>query len=189
MILREHGMGRVGGSVVFKDNVLLVLAALDNLIGTGAELVLDLVDDRDDEGGNDGEDKNRELLFELLENLWQDGNLVNGLGDALNNFIMELDGGHDLLEDALDVLRVLLGLTWRNLHLLHLSGASVVLDVVHLLLLVVASKETIGDFVKEVSEDAGVLVLALLECALELLNLVLSQLIGHWCPVSDANAM
>ena len=97
---------------------------------------------------------------------------------------MKLDGWHDLLEDRFHVLRVLLRLAWRDLHLLHLGGAGIVLDIIHLLLLVITTKEAVGNLIEEISENSGVLVLALLERALELLDFVLSQLVGDWPLVS-----
>ena len=63
VVLRQHGVGGVGRAVVVEDNVLLVLAALDNLGSSSGKLVLDLFDDRDDKRRNDGEDKAGQLLL------------------------------------------------------------------------------------------------------------------------------
>ena len=72
-------MSRVSGSIIIEYNVLLILAALNDLIGTGAELVLDLVDDGHNEWSNDGEDEDRKLLLELLNDLGEDWDLIDGL--------------------------------------------------------------------------------------------------------------
>lgn len=50
-------MSRVRAVVVIEDDVLLVLAALNDLGRSSPQFILDLVDDRDDKGGNDGEDE------------------------------------------------------------------------------------------------------------------------------------
>jgi len=39
-------MGGVRGVIIVKNNKLLILAALNNLRGSGIQLLLDLVDDR-----------------------------------------------------------------------------------------------------------------------------------------------
>ena len=81
VILGEHGVGRVSGVVIVEHNVLLVLAALDDLGGAGRELILDLLDDGDDEGSDDLEDKERELLLQLLNDLGKNGDLLDGSRD------------------------------------------------------------------------------------------------------------
>lgn len=177
MILGQHGVGRIGGLVVLKDDVLLVLAALDDLGGTGRKLVLNLVNDRDDERSNDGEDPERELLLELLDNLVEDGDLLDGARNSLEDVVVELDGGADVGKHVADVLGELLGIFRRDAHVLHLGSSRVLLDLVHLVLLV-ATKNAIGDLVQEVAEVAGVLVAVLLEGALEVLELALGQLVG-----------
>ena len=172
-------MGRVVAAIVAEDDVLLVLAALDDLRGAGSQLALDLVDDGDDKGGDDGEDKDGQLVLDLLDELGQDGDLLDGFGDLHDNLVVELDDGHDLLEDLLDVAGKLLGLARRDTHVLHLGRVRVVLNVVHLLL-VPAAQDAIRDLVQEILKKAGILRLAVLQGALELLDLVLGQFVGHY---------
>lgn len=118
MILGQHRVGRVGRAVVSEDDVLLLLAALYDLSRSSPQFILDLVDDRNDEGSNDGKDENRQLLLKLLNDLGQDGDFVNGLGNTLHDIVVQLDGWHDLLEDLLDVESVLLRLPGGNAHVL-----------------------------------------------------------------------
>ena len=120
-----HGQDR-RGDLVIKYDVLLGLAALNDLMRSGAKLVLDLLQDRNHEWGHDGEHPNRHLLLELLENLGQNGDLINHLADALQNLIVELDRRHDLLEDILDVTGELFGVTGGDLGVLHLRVVGVV---------------------------------------------------------------
>lgn len=103
------------------------------------------------------------------------GNILDRFRDALQNLVVELKSRHDLVEDALDVLGVFLWFLGRDR--VYLSGTCVLLDVLHLLLLVIAAKDTIRDLVQEILEEAGVAGLALLESALELFDFVLSQLV------------
>jgi hypothetical protein len=70
MVLGEHGVCRIGAPVVVEHNVLLIFAAFDNLHRSRRQLVLDLIDDRDNERGNDREHKDGQLLLELLNELW-----------------------------------------------------------------------------------------------------------------------
>ncbi len=92
---------------------------------------------------------------------------------------MELDDRHDLLEDLLDVAGELLGLARGDMHVLHLGRVRVVLDVVHLLL-VPAAQDAIRDLPQESLKQAGILRLAVLQGALELVDLVLGQFVGHY---------
>lgn len=72
MILGKHGVSWIGGVVVVEHNVLFLVATLDDLVGSSAKLVLDLVNDGDHERSNDREDKDAELFLELLYDLGQD---------------------------------------------------------------------------------------------------------------------
>ncbi|EPE06016.1 hypothetical protein F503_02845 [Ophiostoma piceae UAMH 11346] len=177
VVLGQHRVGGVRAVVVVEDNELLGLAALDDLRGARGQLGLDLLDDRHDKGSNNREDKDGQLVLELLNHLRQHGDLLDGLGDVLQNLVMVRDGGHDLVEDVLDVAGKLLGLARRHAHLLHLGSSGVALDVVHLLLLVAAAKDAVGNHVEQLRQHAGVGILALLQRALELLDLVLGQLV------------
>jgi len=179
VILGQHGVSRVTASVIIKDDVLLILAALNDLRRTSTELVLDLLDDGYHERRHDGEDELRELVLQLLYNLGEDGNFLNSFCDGHQDLIMELNGWHDLLEDALDVTSVLLRLTRRDRHLLHLSGLGIVLDVGHLGFLVITTEQAVRDLVKKVLKDTSVSTRAVLQSALELLNLVLSELVRY----------
>ncbi|KIH89564.1 hypothetical protein SPBR_06515 [Sporothrix brasiliensis 5110] len=179
VVLGQHRVRGVGALVVVEHNQLLVLAALDNLRRARGELGLDLLDDGHDKRRNDGEDKDGQLVLELLHQLREHGDLLNGLGDLLEDLVVEPDGGHDLRENVLNVHRVLLRPARRDAHLLHLRGRGVGLNVVHLVLLVAAAEDAVRDHVEHAGEHAGVRVLAALQGALKLLNLVLGQLVGH----------
>lgn len=176
-------MGRVGAPVVVENVVLLVLAARDDLGGASGQLVLNLVDDRDNERSNELEDEDGQLLLQLLNNLGQNRDLGNGLRDVLEKLVMKLDDGHDLLEDVADVGGKLLGIPRRHAHVLHLGRLGVVLQVINLVLLI--AQQAIGNLVEQVAEDAGVIVAALLQCSLKILNLALRHLIRHCSFVSS----
>ena len=176
MILGQHGVSRVGGVVVLKDNMLLGLAALDDLSSSGGKLILDLIKDGDDEGGNDGEDPERKLLLKLLDDLAEEGDLLNSRRDGLEKVVVELNGRSDLGKHVVDVDCELLRVPGRDGGILHLSGLGVVLNLVHFVLLV-ASNDAIGDLIQEVAEKAGVIVLVVLEGALEIVQLALGQLV------------
>ena len=62
-------MGGIGGAGVVKDNVLLIHAALDDLLRSSLEFGSDLMDNGDDERSNEREDEHGELLLQLFENL------------------------------------------------------------------------------------------------------------------------
>ncbi|KAI6761460.1 hypothetical protein HG531_002013 [Fusarium graminearum] len=134
-------------SVIVKDDVLLALTACDDLIGTGLELVADLLDERNDERSNNGEDEDGKLLLQLLNDLGQDRNSLHGGGDALHDVVMELNSRHDLLKDILDVLSELLRVTRRNSGVLHLSSSGAVLEFVNSVTLVLVTEDAIGDLV------------------------------------------
>lgn len=178
VILGQHGVGRVTRVVIFEHNVLLSFAALNDLLRASLELAADLVDKGDNEGSNEREDEDGQLLLELLDDLGQDGNLLKSGRDTLHDFIVELDGGHHLLEDILDVDGELLGLTGRDGGVLHLSLGCIGLELVDALTLVLVAKDAVRDLVEKISEHAGVCLASLLEGALKLINLVLGQLIG-----------
>lgn len=178
VILGQHRVGWVTRVVIFEHNVLLSLAALNDLFGASLELAADLVDEGDNERSNEGEDEDGQLLLELLDDLGQDGNLLKSGRDTLHDFIVELDGWHYLLEDILDVDGELLGLTGRDGSVLHLSLSCIGLELVDALTLVLVAKDAVRDLVEKISEHAGVCLASLLEGALKLVNLVLGQLIG-----------
>ena len=172
-------MGRVAAAIIVEDDVLLVLAALDDLGGAGAQLVLDLVDDGYDETCDNGEDKDGQLVLDLLDELGEDGDLLDGLGDLHDNLVVELYDRHDLLVDLLDIARELLGLERGDIEVLHLGRIRVVLDLVYLLL-VPAAQDATGNLIQEILKNARILRLAVLQGALELLDLVLGQFVGHY---------
>ena len=177
MVLRKHRVGGVCAPVVVEDDVLLVLAALDDLGRSSAELVLDLLEDGDDKRRHDGERPDRHLFFELLNNLGKDGDLLNGRADVLHELVVELNGGHDLPIYVLAILGKLLRIPWRNGSVLHLRVGGVILDIVHLSLLVTA-KKAIWDLVEQVLDDASVVLSVVLQRALELVDLALGQFVG-----------
>lgn len=178
MVLGQHGVGGIRGVIIMEDDVLLLLAALDDLIGSSHELTLDILDERHDHWRNEGEDKTRQLLLQLLDDLGQDWNSFNCGGDALHDFVVELDGRLNLTEDILDVHSELLGLSRRHGMVLHLSIDRILLELVDLVTLMLVAEEAIWDVVKEITQHAGVSSLGLLESALKLINLILSQLVG-----------
>ncbi len=180
MILGEHGVGRVGTVLIVENNMLLVLTALDNLFGASLELVANLSNQRNNEWSNDGEDKLGELLFKLLDNLGQYGDIVDGIANSLHDVIVKLDGWHDLRINILDVQGEFLGISWGDGSVLHLGCIGVFLDLVDFLLFLPATKDAIGNLVKEFAEETSIGLLAFLKCSFELLDLVLGQLVGHW---------
>lgn len=110
VILGQHRVGGISGAIVVEDNVLLLLGRVNELAGAGHELIFDVVDQRNDEGGNDREDKARKFFLELLNDLGQDRDLLHGGRDALHDLIVELDGRHNLVVSLLDILGELLRL-------------------------------------------------------------------------------
>jgi hypothetical protein len=180
VVLGEHGVGGISRPVVVEDNVLLPLAALDNLLRAGRHLILNLLNNRQDEGGDLSEDELGELLLELLDDLGQDGDLVESSRQALHKFVVPLDDGHNVLEDTLDIGGEFLGLLGGDLHVLHLRVGAVLLDLVQLVALVLAAEEAVRDLVEKVPKNARVVPLALLEGSLELLQLVLLELVRNW---------
>lgn len=178
VILGQHGVCGVSRVVIFEHNVLLSLAALNDLLGTSLEFVADLVDEGDNEGSNEREDEDGQLLLELLNDLGQDGDLLKSGRDTLHDFIVELDGGHHLLEDILDVDGELLRLTGRDGGVLHLSLSCIGLELVDAFTLVLVTKDAVRDLVEKISEYTGICLASLLEGALKLVNLILGQLIG-----------
>lgn len=131
MILGQHGVGWIARGIVVKDNVLLLLAAVDNLGRAGVELVANLADQGHDEGSHDGEDETRKLLLQLLDNLGKNGYLGDGRSDGLHDIVVELDGGHYLAEDSGHVERKLLRVARRDRHVLYLSRRSIGLNLVN----------------------------------------------------------
>lgn len=179
MILGEHGVSGVGRSIIVENDVLLTLTARDNLFRTSLELIADLVNERNDERSNDGEDEDRELLLQLLDDLGQHGDSLHSARNALHDVVVELNSGHDLLKDILDVLSELLGVARRDACVLHLSSSSVVLEFINSVTLVLITKNAIRDLIQQIAKHAGVGFGTLLESALKLLNLVLGQLVGN----------
>jgi hypothetical protein len=177
-------VSRVTGVVVFKDDVLLVLGAVNDLGRASRQLVLDLRNHGEDKGTDDLEDKEGHLLLKLLDDLGEDGDLGDGLREVLEELIVEFDGRHDLPEDLANVFGKLLGLSRRHGHVLHLGSLGVALEVVQLGLLVLVTKQAVGDLVEQVAKKAEVVVLALLESSLQVLDLALDHLIGH-CHLLD----
>ena len=172
-------MGRVGAVVILENDVLLVPGAVDDLGGTSGKLVLDLVDKRNHDRSNDLEDEKRELLLELLDDLGEDGDLLDSLRYGLEEIVVELDDRHNLTEDLLDVESKLLGLPGGHAHVLKLRVGSVFLDLVKLVLLV-AANQAIGDLVQKVAKKAGIAVAAGLKGSLEILDFALGHLIGQF---------
>lgn len=178
-------MGGVAAVVIVEDNVLLLFAALDDFLGTGLELIPDLVNQWHDELSNDGKDKNGQLLFQLLEDLGENRNFLNGRGNLLHDIVVILDDRHDLSKELFDVSRELFGISRRNGHVLHVRGIGIVLDLIDLLGLLLVIENPIRDLVKQIPEHACVAVLALLEGAFELINFILGQFVGDWQKISS----
>lgn len=84
MVLGQHRVSGIRALVVVEDDMLFILTASNNLIRTGGKLILDLADNRQDERRNDGKDPHRELVFKLLDDLGEDGDVLNSFGDALH---------------------------------------------------------------------------------------------------------
>lgn len=162
-----------------EDNVLLSLAALNDFIGASLELVANLPDEGNDERGNEAEDENSKLLLQLLNNLRQNGDLLESIRNALHDIVMEFNGGHDLLESLLDVESELLRLSGRDGHVLHLGSRGIVLKLIDLITLMLISKNAVGDLVKQISEQASVRLASLLKGTLKLLNFILSELVRN----------
>lgn len=118
----------IGTVVIVEDNVLLVLAAGYNLRGSGAKFVLDLLDDGNNERCHNRENPHRHLVLELLDDLRQNGDFLDCLADALQEFVVEFDSRHYLLEDLLDILGKLFGLPRRDRRVLHLRVGGIALD-------------------------------------------------------------
>lgn len=171
-------MSRVIRVVVIEHNVLLLLAALDDLVRTGSKLITDLMNQGHNEWRNDGENENRKLFFKLLDDLWKNRNLLHRRVDGLHNIIVELYGGHDLVVAVLDVHGELLRVTRRHSSVLHLSRIGVSLNFINLLTMILVPKDATGYLIKEFSQQASVSVLAVLKSTLKFINLILSQLIG-----------
>lgn len=178
-------MGRIGAVVVLKDDVLLVLAALNDLGGTGGKLVLDLLQHRKDKRRDNLEHEERQLLLELLENLGQDGHLRDLLGQVLEQLVVELDGRHDLAEHLAHVVGQLLGFLGRNGQVLHLGRLGVLLQLVDLVLIGLAAEDAVGDLVEELAQKAGVRLLAVDEGAFEVRELALDHLVRDYGSLDD----
>lgn len=142
-------MGRIRRVVVVKNNMLLLLAALDDFGGSGLKFTLDLVDQWDDKGRNDGEDKNGKLLLQLLNNLGKNRYVLNGRADALHDAIVEFNDGHDLPKDILDIDGELFGILWRNWDSFLLGGRRIGLKLVELFTLITISQDSRGEFAEE----------------------------------------
>lgn len=177
VILGEHRVGGIGRVVVVEDNQLLVATALDDFGRTSGELLLDLADDRQDERSEQREDKDVELLCELFKKVRQDGDLLDGLVDAHHKLVVELKDGVDLVLNVLELLGPLFGLFRRELHVAHLSGGSVALQLINLAGLILAAEEARRKSLEEFLEQTGVLVLRTIDDALQLLNFGLSGLV------------
>lgn len=83
MILAEHAVSGITPVVLLEDNVLLVLAALNDLVGASLELSTKLADQGHNEGCHDREDELGKLLLKLLNDLGKNGDLLECSGDAL----------------------------------------------------------------------------------------------------------
>ena len=112
VILGDHGVRRVGGAVIMEDNKLLLSAVVDDLRRACAELSLDLLDDRKDEWSDETKDEDVQLLLELLEELRQDWDLVDGLSDLTHEIVVELDDWVDLSAKVLGLTSELLRILW-----------------------------------------------------------------------------
>jgi hypothetical protein len=179
VILGKHRVSGVARIIVVEDNVLLTLTASNDLIRTSLELIADLLDERNNERSNDGEDEDGELFLQLLDDLGEHRNLLHSTRNALHDVIVEFNSRHDLLKDILDVDGEFLGITRRHSGVLHLSSSSIVLELVDPVTLVLIPKDAIRDLIQKVTKHAGVRLGTLLESTLELLNFVLSELVGH----------
>lgn len=160
-----------------EDNQLLVATALDDFGRTSSKLLLDLADNRQDKRSEQREDKDVELLGELLEKIGQDGDLFDGLVDAHHKLVVELEDGVDLVLNVLELLGPLFGLFRRELHVAHLSGGSVALQFINLAGLILAAEEARRKSLEEFLEQTGVLVLRTIDDAFKLLNFGLGGLV------------
>lgn len=120
----------------------------------------------------------RHLLLELLEDLGKNRDLLKRLRDVLEDLIVELDDRHDLSKDLLNLLCELLRLTRRDVHLFHLGGSVVVLDLVEPLLLVPAN-EPRRKLVQEIFQSTVVVPLVVIKGLLQLLDLILGEFVRH----------
>jgi hypothetical protein len=159
--------------------VLLPLTALDDLLGSGLELLANLMNKRNDQRRNDGENELAKLFLELLKNLRKKRDLLEGSGNVFHDLIVELNGRHDVLKDLLDITSELLGLARRHGHVLKLSSLRVGLNLIDLVAFMFVTEQSVGYLIEKLAQHTGVGVLTLLESSLELVNLVLGQLVRY----------
>jgi hypothetical protein len=83
VVLGKHGVGGVRRRVVIEDDVLLLPAALNHFRRAGFQFSLDLLDDRKYVGSENGEDKDGDLVLNLLDQLRQHRDLLDSFIDLL----------------------------------------------------------------------------------------------------------
>lgn len=178
VVLGQHGVGGVRRVVIREHNVLSSLAAVYDLIGASLHLRAELLHNGNNGGSNNAKDPDGQLLLQLLDNLGQNRDPLNGRRDSLEDAVVELDSRHDGLEHLSNVDSKGLGVTRRDRSGLHLSGRSVGLDLIDFVALMLSAENTVGNLIKKLTKDTGVLVLGLLKSSLQLLELVLGQFVG-----------
>ena len=177
MILGEHRVCGVGRTVVVEYDQLLFTTALDDLRRTSRELLLDLADDGQDKRRKQRENEDIELLGKLLKKIGQDGDLLDGLIDAHHELVVKLEDGVDLVLDLLELLGPFLRSSGLKLHVGHLGGGSVALQFVNFAGLILATEKTRWKGLEKLLEQTGVLILRVIDDALQLLNLRLSSFV------------
>jgi hypothetical protein len=150
VVFAEHRVRGVRGAVIVKHDVLCVLGRLDDLIATGVEFVLDLADDGHDVGCEEGEDEFVDFFLDIVDEVREDGDLLNGLGDTLHDFIVPFDDGFDLILDVVEVAGPFFGLAGRDTRVLHLVGLGVLFEFLHFACFVFAAEDAGGDLVEQV---------------------------------------
>ncbi len=81
MVLGQHGVRWIRTVIIVEDNQLLILTALNDLRRASIQFGLDLVNDWYYEWSEEREDKNIDLLLDLLNESGQDWDFLNRFSD------------------------------------------------------------------------------------------------------------
>lgn len=96
VVFAEHAVGWVAALRISPRLVLVLAACVDYGGAASFELLRDGIDDRADEGGQEGEDEHGECFRDFLDESFEAGDFLDGCRDRSHYLVSELEDWIDL---------------------------------------------------------------------------------------------
>lgn len=145
-------MCRVRAAIVVEYDMLLLSTALDDFGGARLQLSLDLLDNGEDVGRDDRKYKHVDLLLNLLNQIRDDRNLLDGLVDGFDEVIVPFQDRQNLLVNLVQVTSPFFRFTGRDILVVLLGILRLSFEVIHFVrfLITAATDQAFRDLAEQV---------------------------------------